>query len=537
MKIALCQINLTIGDFQNNTKKIIELINKSRHEKCQIVVFPELAVSGYPPLDLIENRDFIQQNHLALQKIINSTDDIAVILGSINSVNNKLYNSAFVIKNKEILHIQNKTLLPNYDVFDEKRYFNSGYEYNLININNLKIGVLICEDIWFDVYKDKYQIDPLQKIMQLNPDFLIVIAASPFSKNKLNNRISICKNINLVHNIPLIYLNTVGAQDEIIFDGNSFYVDAEYSDFCKSFYEDYKIIDLSSLNTRNILLNDIDNEIESIYDALVLGIKDYFAKTGINKAVIGISGGIDSAVVAPLTVAALGKENVIGLILPSVYNADSSLSDAETLAKNLGIKYHFISINNLFNNYKNDLKDIFAGYKEDVTEENIQSRIRGNLLMAVANKINGMVMTTGNKSEFSMGYATLYGDLIGGVAPLGDLLKRDVYKLGRFINNEKVIIPENIFDKEPSAELKPNQKDEDSLPKYKILDEILHLHIEKGCIKDEIINKGFDKDTVDFIFKKLYSNEFKRKQAPIVLKVSDKNFGIGRRIPITNNFY
>lgn len=537
MKIALCQMNSIIADFKNNSNTIINHINNARNNNVDIIVFPELILSGYPPLDLIDNRDFIIQNDEFLNLVLENTQDITVILGAINKTDNKLYNAAFVFSDKKVLYIQNKTLLPNYDVFDEKRYFVSNDSFDTFKVKNKKFAVLICEDIWFDIYKDRYNIDPVEKVSAQTPEFLIVIAASPFSKNKLNKRIEICKKIVSKTNIPLFYLNSVGAQDEIIFDGNSFAVYKNNVEMLKSFEEDVRIFDLDNINKikNNYIIKD---NIEYIYKALVLGIKDYFSKIGISKAVIGLSGGVDSAVVTPLAVKALGKDNVTAIIMPSIYSADSSVSDAKKLAENLNILYYVISIDELFNLYKSSLSSVFNNAEEDVTEENIQSRIRGNILMAVANKSNAMVLTTGNKSEFSMGYATLYGDLIGSVAALGDLLKREVYQLGRYINEiSSNVIPENIFLKAPSAELKFNQKDEDTLPRYEILDEVLFLHIEKGYIKNEIISSGFDEKTVNEIFHKLYRQEFKRKQSPIVLKISDKNFGIGRRIPVTNRFF
>lgn len=536
MKIAMCQINSVIGDFHNNVKKIIKYINKSKTSNCDLVIFPELAVSGYPPLDLIENKDFINQNQSALNKIVEHTDNISLILGSLNNKNGKLFNSAFYISNKKISFIQDKTLLPNYDVFDEKRYFSSAYKHKNFKIKNKNVALLICEDIWFNVYKDKYEFDPVKRVLNDKTELLIVIAASPFSKNKFENRADICNKLSLKYNIPVIYLNSIGGQDEIIFDGASFIVFKNKINVCKQFNEDYKI---TNLNELNLLKNNYikKNEIEIIYNAIILGLKDYFKKSNIKKAVIGISGGIDSAVVAPLAVAAFGSENVIGVIMPSIFTSKTSIDDATQLVKNLGIKYHIVSITNLFEQYKKDLQLIFEGYGEDVTEENIQSRIRGNILMAIANKFGGMVLTTGNKSELSMGYTTLYGDLIGGIAAIGDLLKRDVYKLGRYINIDNIVIPESIFNKAPSAELRFHQKDEDSLPPYNILDEVLYLHIEKGYTKQEIISKGYNKKIIDEIFKKLYGQEFKRKQAPLVIKLTEKNFGIGRRIPVTNKFY
>lgn len=540
MKIAICQINSRIGDFENNSKKIIQLIKKAETAKCEIAIFPELCVSGYPPMDLIQNKSFIEKNNYYTDKIIKSTNNIIAILGDINNQKKDMFNSAIVINKKKIIFVQNKTLLPNYDVFDEQRYFTSNNRFSLCKIKNFKIGILICEDIWFHEYKYKYKINPVEQILQIKknnssikPDLIIIISASPFEKNKLDYRINICKKYFLKLNIPVFYVNSAGGQDELIFDGSSFYINNASIFLCKRFDEDFKIIDTD----RKYNEFKYFSEIEEIYFALILGIKDYFSKCGFKKAIIGLSGGIDSAVVAALAVEALGKNNVIGVLMPSIYSAKSSAADAVELSKNLGIKYFIIKIDSLFKKFLYELKQPFENMKEDITEENIQSRIRGNLLMAIANKYNGLVLATGNKSELSMGYCTLYGDLIGGLAVIGDLLKRDVYEIGRLINSNKNIIPKNIFIKAPSAELRPNQKDEDTLPPYKILDEVLHLHIEKGLSKEEIIIKGFDKNTVYYIFNTLYKQEYKRKQAPTTLKISAKTFGIGRRIPITNKFY
>ncbi|HOK41141.1 MAG TPA: NAD+ synthase [bacterium] len=535
MKFAICQINSQIGDFENNSNKIINYIKLATEQKCDLIIFPELCISGYPPMDLLDNPEFIDHNYNALNKILKHTvnSDNYVILGSITRLNNQLFNSALVLHKGNIIFQQNKTLLPNYDVFDEKRYFTPNKKFSLFQINNFKIGILICEDIWYDEFKN-YKINPINKIKKLKPDLVVVISASPFEKEKIEKRLTICHNNFVKSKIPIIYVNSIGAQDELIFDGASFYLNNDNIFICKQFEEDFAIFDLNQKinNYKKVPL------IEQIHSALILGIKDYFLKCKFNKTIIGISGGIDSAVVASLAVRALGNNNVIGLILPSKYTSQASIDDAIKLSRNLEIEYFIISINKLFSLYLDELSEYFKNREFDITEENIQSRIRGNLLMAFANKFNALVLATGNKSELSMGYCTLYGDLIGGLAVIGDLLKREIYELARYINKEKEIIPENIFLKAPSAELKYNQKDEDTLPPYKILDAVLYYHFELGLTKNDIINKyNFDENIVNEIFHKLYRQEYKRKQAPITLKISRKNFGIGRRIPITNKFY
>lgn len=539
MKIAAGQINSKIGDFKNNVATILEESVKAYKSGVKLIVFPEMSISGYPPMDLVNYDSFVQKNIDALNWLIDNLDlDIAICVGYVdfNTSNQgkRLVNRAVVIYKKQIIYSQDKTLLPTYDVFDEARYFEPGTHRSCFTLHGVKIGLLICEDIWWNhgEFSDKeYPENPVDDILLGEPDFIIVPSASPFYSGKTITRMEIVKEICNKGACALLYVNMVGANDNLIFDGNSFAVNhcCEVMSVAKGFQKDQLIIDLASTES---IAEPLYNKYEEIECALALGIKEYIGKCGLSKVVIGSSGGIDSALVAALAVKALGRENVKTFAMPSRYSSDGSKSDAKQLALNLGITYDELEIEPMFEAFLNTLEPHFKGFDENVAEENIQARIRGTLLMAYSNKFGGMVLTTGNKSELATGYCTLYGDMAGGLSVIGDLFKTEVFELCYHINREHEIIPQNILTKPPSAELRPDQKDEDSLPPYDILDGILDLYIVHNKSIEEIVLEEYNRETVEFVLNLTARVEFKRNQVPPVLKVSKKAFGNGRRIPI-----
>ncbi len=524
MKIALAQINPTVGDLEGNKAVILKNIEKAQKEGVDLIIFPELAVTGYPPRDLIHKKDFIRKNKQILLEITKKTN-IDAIIGFIDKEKNNLYNAAAIISNQSLLGIQHKTLLPTYDVFNEERYFTQATEHQTFSLTR-KTGVMICEDLWDSDYDIK-----VAELLQ-NADQIIAISASPYQYGKRKERIDLLKKKAKQLQKPFYYVNQVGGQDDLVFDGESLAVNenGELVAIGKKFEEDFIIVGSESKEFPK------ENETEEIYQALILGIRDYFHKSGIKKAMIGLSGGIDSAVTACLAVKALGKENVQAIAMPSQFSSGHSIEDAKQLAINLNIKHSEIPIEKIFTQFKNTLKEEFKNKKEDVTEENLQARIRGTLLMALANKFNTFVLTTGNKSEFSVGYSTLYGDMAGAFAPLIDVYKTQVYELAEYINKEEEIIPKNTIQKEPSAELRPNQKDADSLPDYKILDAILKAYIEDQKELKEIIEGGYEEKTVQWVIRQVDKSEFKRRQAPPGIKLSEKAFGSGRQMPIVNKY-
>lgn len=549
MKIALAQLNYHVGNFEYNTKKIIDAIQKAQNDLCDLVVFSELSVCGYPPLDLLEREEFIEQCLNQIDRIATVCQNITAIVGcpSINPEpkGKKLFNSAFVLNNGKIQSVHHKTLLPNYDVFDEYRYFQPNSEFNLIELKGKKIAITICEDLWDEqpvansFAKSKlYTKSPIKELKQFNPDLVINMAASPFSYNQGQIRQQIISEKASINKIPFVYVNQIGANTELVFDGNSLAVnsDGKIINQLNSFSEDLQYCHLEELNKASIIENKPKEKLELIHDALVLGIKDYFNKMGFKKATLGLSGGIDSAVTLVVAARALGAENVRVLLLPSKYSSDHSIKDAEDLANNLGIKYDIVPIKNVVNSFDNALSPIFKGSKPDVTEENIQARIRGSLLMALSNKFGHILLNTSNKSEAAVGYGTLYGDMNGGLSVLGDVYKTDVFALAKYINRDEEIIPENTIIKPPSAELRPDQKDSDSLPDYDILDQILFNYIEKNESPEKIINGGFAKEIVYKAVRMVNINEYKRFQTAPVIRVSSKAFGLGRRIPLVSKF-
>lgn len=549
MRIALAQLNYHIGNFELNTKKIVSSIKRAKEDGAELIVFSELSVCGYPPLDLLEREEFIEKTNSAIKEIASHCDSIAAIVGA-PDINNhpkgkKLYNSAFFIDNKEIKSITHKTLLPNYDIFDEYRYFEPNNEFNTIEYKGKKIALTICEDLWekhpsenkFDK-EELYRVSPMEKLISQNPDIIINIAASPFAYSQETNRLAILKSCCNKYKLPLVYVNQVGGNTDLIFDGNSLVLNSNGEVIQKlgSFCEDIKLIDTKDIEKETKLIQEKSNYIKEIHDALVLGIKDYFGKNGLKKATLGLSGGIDSAVVVYLAAKAIGSENVRVLLMPSQYSSDHSVNDAVELAENLKVQYDIVPIKNIFDSYDSSLGTIFKGCSFDVTEENIQARIRGTLLMGISNKFGNIVLNTSNKSEAAVGYGTLYGDMNGALAVIGDVYKTDVFKLARYINTEKEIIPENTIIKPPSAELRPDQKDQDSLPPYDMLDSILKLYIERNMSEKEIISQGFEEEIVKKAVRLVNMNEYKRFQTPPTLRVSTKAFGFGRRIPLVAKY-
>jgi len=520
MNIGIAQINPIVGNIEKNKEKILSYLDKT-----DLVVFPELALTGYPPKDLLVKNKFIETNLKALNEIASHCKKYAII-GFVDKIEDKLYNAAALIHDGKIIHIEHKKSLPNYDVFDEKRYFTPGEKSNIVEIFGKKIGINICEDIWIDkVCQDQ---------CNQGAELIINISASPFNHGKYKLRETILSEKAKKHNVPVVYVNLVGGQDDLVFDGKSYVFSKEGKIVfqANSFEESFKII------------NDFEKEIEfnkdfeeeEIKKALVLGLKDYVHKNGFSKVVLGLSGGIDSALTCALAVEALGKENVIGISMPSKFSSSGSVDDSEKLANNLGIEFDVISIKNIFDSYIESLNKQFQNTQFNVAEENIQARIRGNLLMALSNKFGYLVLATGNKSETSVGYATLYGDMSGGLSVISDVFKTKVYAICKHINKEKEIIPNEIITKEPSAELREDQKDSDSLPEYNILDPILKSYIENDKGFDEIVYNGYDKEIVRKIINLVDRNEYKRQQAATGIRITHRAFGTGRRMPITNGW-
>ncbi|NOR86849.1 MAG: NAD+ synthase, partial [Bacteroidales bacterium] len=537
MKIALAQINYHIGNFASNETKIKDTLKKAKLAGADLVVFAELAVSGYPPRDFLEFDDFIEKCHLMTENLAEECTEIAAIVGlptrNTAKKGKPLFNSAAFLSEGKIQQIRNKSLLPNYDIFDEYRYFEPNKDFSCIDYKGKKIALTICEDLWNIGDDPLYTVNPMDELMKEKPDLMINIAASPFHHDQREIRKDILKKNVEKYEIPLFYVNHVGAQTELLFDGGSLVMNekAEITGELQYFEEDFSIF-----NTENLVAgkpsSTSPDKMELIHDALVMGIRNYFEKLGFKKAILGLSGGIDSAVTLALAVRALGAENVLSVLLPSQYSSDHSIKDAEDLAKNLGSPYEIIPIKNIYNTFEKELQAQFKGLPFGIAEENIQARSRGVLLMALSNKFGYILLNTSNKSEAAVGYGTLYGDMNGGLSVIGDVYKIDVFSLARYINKDKEVIPWNTITKPPSAELRPDQKDSDSLPDYDILDEILFQYIEKRKGPKELVEMGFDEPLVRRILKLVNTNEYKRYQTPPILRVSSKAFGMGRRIPI-----
>lgn len=549
MNIALAQQNYHIGDFEGNTQKIIQAIERAKKEHADLIIFPELAVCGYPPLDFLEFDHFIEKCIESVHEIAKHCTSIAAIVGapSINpQIEGKnLLNTAYFLHQGIVKQQIHKMLLPNYDVFDEYRYFESGNSTSCISFMGKKIAVTICEDLW-DIEEDKmYVSQPMDALVNEKPDMIINIAASPFHYKHAANRKRVLHHAAQTYGLPVFYVNHVGAQTELIFDGGSQVLNASGNIVCELDYfkEDFRVFELQAVLSGRSVKYDAgfpfetsDVFIERMYNALILGIQDYFKKQGFTKAVLGLSGGIDSALVYALAIRALGNENVLGIMMPSPYSSDHSVSDSIQLAQNLHGQLEKIPINEAFNTINQSLSGIFKGKEQDVTEENIQARIRGVFLMAVSNKFGSILLNTSNKSEAAVGYGTLYGDMCGGLSVIGDVYKTQVYELARFINRNEEIIPLNIIDKAPSAELRPNQKDSDSLPDYATLDQILFGYIEMRKSPQTLINEGFNEELVRRVLHLVNRNEYKRFQTPPILRLSSKAFGMGRRMPIVANY-
>ncbi len=558
MKIILAQQNYHIGNFNKNVHKIIDAINEAKSKNADLIVFSEMCICGYPARDFLDFKDFIDQCFESIEKIKQHADTIGVIIGSPDRNPQRegkdLFNAAFFLYEKEIKSIAHKTCLPNYDVFDEYRYFEPAYDWNVIEFKGKKIALTICEDIWNLGDNPIYRICPMDILMKQQPDLMINISASPFDYTHAEDRKATIKSNVLKYKIPLIYCNAIGSQTEIIFDGASliFDKDANLCSQLSQFKEEIKEIiinDDGTINSpviepaaamRSQLLEPLhfnpELHISQVYEAIILGIKDYFNKMGFTEAIIGSSGGIDSAVTIVLACEALGKENVRAILMPSEFSSLHSIIDAEKLSKNLGNPYDIISIKKIYNQFLNELKPVFLSSPFGIAEENIQSRTRGNLLMAIANKFGYILLNTSNKSELATGYGTLYGDMAGGIGVLGDCYKLQIYELAKYINANKEIIPENIINKEPSAELRYEQKDIDSLPPYEILDKILYQYIERVQGPSEIKAQGFDPTLVDRILSMVNRNEYKRNQFCPIIRISPKAFGVGRRLPIVANY-
>ncbi|MCF8371125.1 MAG: NAD+ synthase [Bacteroidales bacterium] len=549
MKIALAQLNYHIANFKANSKKIIAHIDKAKDKNADLVIFSELGLCGYPPQDLLEQEDFIGETEKHIEIIAKASAGIAVIIGApvINKSKQgkKLFNAALFIDNGKVAHIQAKTHLPTYDVFDEYRYFEHNTTFDIIEFKGKRIALTICEDLWDtqpvgnSFAKDKlYTVSPMEKYSAQNPDFVINIAASPFSYNQDDNRRNILVNNAVEYAIPIIYVNQVGAQTELIFDGGSMVLNkkGKVVKNLKHFEEDFLLIDVDEIDKLTEINQAPYERIAKIYDALVLGIRDYFSKMNFRTATLGLSGGIDSAVTLAIAAEALGSENLQVLLLPSKYSSDHSIKDAIDLAHNLGVKYEIISIEKIVSAFDGSLGKLFENLQPDIAEENIQARARGVLLMALSNKFGNILLNTSNKSEAAVGYSTLYGDMNGGLSVLGDVYKTDIFKLARYINRDSEIIPENTITKPPSAELRPDQKDSDSLPDYDTLDTILFNYIELKKSSADIASLGFDLDLVMKVISMVNRNEYKRFQSPPILRVSSKAFGFGRRMPLVAKY-
>ncbi|MBL7732506.1 MAG: NAD+ synthase [Chitinophagaceae bacterium] len=558
MKIAIAQQNYHIGNFEDNTRKIIEGITMAKQQGADLVLFSELCVCGYPPRDFLEFDDFIRKSYQAIDAIKEHADTIAVLVGAPdrNPVREgkDLFNAAYFLFEKEIKAVVHKTCLPNYDVFDEYRYFEPAYHWNVIPFKGKKLAVTICEDIWNMGDNPLYRNCPMDELMKQQPDIMLNLSASPFDYTHVEDRKAIVKLNVTKYKLPMLYCNCVGSQTEIVFDGASLVFDKN-ADLVKQlplFEEAIELVELkddgsfvqpvmvkaAQLPDAEFNPAELDPELctAEIYNAIVMAIRDYFRKMGFTKAILGSSGGIDSAVTLALACDALGKENVRAILMPSQYSTGHSVNDAEQLSKNLGNPYDIVPIKNIYDSFLTELKPIYKDLPFSLAEENIQARTRGNLLMAIANKFGYILLNTSNKSELATGYGTLYGDMAGGLGVLGDCYKMQVYALARYINRNNEIIPNNILVKPPSAELRPGQKDSDSLPDYAILDRILYQYIERRQGPNEIKAQGFDAALTDRVLKLVNVNEYKRNQFCPIIRISPKAFGVGRRVPIVGKY-
>ena len=544
MKIALGQINPTVGDFCGNAAKIIEYSHRAKAQGADLILFPELAICGYPPRDLVEKPSFVKQNADTLERIAKQTDGIAVICGLVTPAQSEtgksVMNSAALVRNGLVEFMQSKMLLPTYDVFDEDRYFAPARKQEIVSLNGSRLALTICEDAWNDKHfwqKRLYSIDPVEQLVRAGGNLVLNISASPFTIHKREIRKKMLQAIAADFRVPVIMCNQVGGNDSLIFDGSSIVVgpDGRVLAQAKSFEEDLVLFDTESLEGD---LHDQAADVEAgAYAALVLGTRDYVRKCGFQKVIVGLSGGIDSALTAAIAVDALGKDHVMGVSMPGPYSSPGSKDDAKELASNLGIRYEVIPISPVFDEFRKTLSPTFRNLPEDFTEENLQSRLRGSTLMALSNKFGALVLTTGNKSEMAVGYCTLYGDMCGGLAVIADVPKTMVYRLSEYRNGISQVIPEATIKKVPSAELRPNQTDQDSLPPYEVLDCILEDYVEDYKTAEQIATeRGYDCKLVSSVIRMIERSEYKRQQAAPVLKISQKAFGLGRRFPIAAKY-
>ncbi|MBN1787988.1 MAG: NAD+ synthase [Sedimentisphaerales bacterium] len=535
MKTGLAQINPTVGDIAGNIEKMKQIYSRAVEEKLDLLIFGELSLCGYPPEDLLEKKDFLAENKKAIEQLAKDCPNIAIMAGFAEADNRNCYNSLAVIQNGKITNIYRKALLPNYGVFDEKRYFQPGTKSLAVKIKDMSVICTICEDIW--------ELDKLKNLLAdiEEKNLIINISASPFYAGKIEQKIKVLQNCAAEFNCPVAYCNIIGGQDELVFDGRSMFVDSKGKIIAgaKAFEEDLLIGDIDTAGQVKSPANEVKTDyIEEIYKALILGTRDYIRKNGFKKVLIGLSGGIDSAFTAAIAVEALGKENVIGVTMPTRFNSSETINDAQITAKNLGIEFHTIPIEDVLQSFNQELGKIEDWDEKSIAFENLQARIRGTILMSLSNSTGCLVLATGNKSETAVGYSTLYGDTAGGFAVIKDVPKTIVYKLSKYINKlaGKEIIPQSVITRAPSAELRNNQKDSDSLPDYDTLDGILKAHIEQGLSPVEIIKQGFDEKTVIKVTQMVDRNEYKRRQCPPGVKITPKAFGKDRRMPITNRY-
>jgi NAD+ synthase (glutamine-hydrolysing) len=546
LKIGILQLNSTIGGFADNRQKLLAGYEKAVALGAEFVLAPELFLCGYPPRDLLLREDFIAANLSALDETTKNVGAIPLCVGFVDRNSEKpgraLKNSAAVLQNGKIIWRTHKSLLPTYDVFDEDRYFEPAKKIEPFIFNGKKIGITICEDIWNDedFWPERlYPRDPIRELIAQGAEIIFNISASPWSDGKEKTRLEMLRRVARDEKIPIAQVNLVGANDELIFDGHSVALDArgEILALAKGFAEEILVVDLAKVQSpKSKVQSQFPAREEMIFSALSLGVRDYVRKCGFKSVIVGLSGGIDSALTAVLAVDALSAKNVLGVAMPARYSSKGSLTDAAALAKNLGIRYEVLPIEPVFNSAEKQLEKVFAKFNTNEAEENLQSRLRGVTLMALSNKFGALVLTTGNKSEMAVGYCTLYGDMNGALAPLADVLKTDIYKIAQWVNRKKIIIPKDSISKAPSAELRPDQTDQDSLPPYETLDAILDLYVVKNLRKEKIIEKGFAAQIVNDVLNKINFSEYKRRQAAPALKISARAFGTGRRIPIAQKF-